>query len=72
MTSGQDVSEFLDTLGLVKSYFSSFLEKKKSDFFLWCSAQRIRLGNVHYRDGRDSRFADAGGIAERVAFCRYN
>jgi hypothetical protein len=28
MTSGQDVSEFLDTLGLVKSYFSSFLEKK--------------------------------------------
>jgi hypothetical protein len=25
MTSGQDVSEFLDTLGLVKSYFSSFL-----------------------------------------------
>jgi hypothetical protein len=37
MTSGQDVSEFLDTLGLVKSYFSSFLEKKKIDFFLWCS-----------------------------------
>jgi hypothetical protein len=30
------------------------------------------LGHVHYRDGRDSRFADAGGIAERVAFCRYN
>ena len=28
MTSGQDVSEYLDTLGLVKSYFSSFLEKK--------------------------------------------
>ncbi len=28
MTSGQDVIEFLDTLGLVKSYFSSFLEKK--------------------------------------------
>jgi hypothetical protein len=28
MTSGQDVSEFLDTLGLVKSYFSSFGEKK--------------------------------------------
>jgi hypothetical protein len=24
MTSGQDVSEYLDTLGLVKSYFSSF------------------------------------------------
>jgi hypothetical protein len=31
-----------------------------------------RLGIAHYRDGRDSRFADAGGIAERVAFCRYN
>ena len=30
------------------------------------------IGIVHYRDGRDSRFADAGGIAERVAFCRYN
>jgi hypothetical protein len=28
MTSGQDVSEFLDTLGLVKSNFSSFLRKK--------------------------------------------
>ena len=28
MTSGQDVSEFLDILGLVTSYFSSFLEKK--------------------------------------------
>ena len=35
MTSGEDVSEFLDTLGLVKSYFSSFLERKnkKIDFF---------------------------------------
>ena len=30
------------------------------------------LGLWYYRDGRDSRFADAGGIAERVAFCRYN
>ena len=30
------------------------------------------LGVPHYRDGRDSRFAGAGGIAERVAFCRYN
>jgi hypothetical protein len=29
MTSGQDVSEYLDTLGLVKSYFSKFFEKKK-------------------------------------------
>jgi hypothetical protein len=28
MTSGQDVSEYLDTLGLVKSYFSSYLRKK--------------------------------------------
>jgi hypothetical protein len=28
MTSGQDVSEYLDTLGLVKSNFSSFLRKK--------------------------------------------
>ena len=41
MTSGQDVSEFLDTLGLVKSYFSSIFEKKKLNkiefFFLWCS-----------------------------------
>jgi hypothetical protein len=29
MTSGQDASEFLDTLGLVKSYFSSFFGEKK-------------------------------------------
>jgi hypothetical protein len=29
MTSGQDVSEFLDILGLVKSYFSSFFWRKK-------------------------------------------
>jgi hypothetical protein len=29
MTSGQDVSDFLHTLGLVKSYFSSFLKEKK-------------------------------------------
>jgi hypothetical protein len=28
MTSGQDVSEYLDTLGLVKTYFSKFFEKK--------------------------------------------
>jgi hypothetical protein len=26
MTSGQDVSEYLDTMGLVKSYFFMFLE----------------------------------------------
>jgi hypothetical protein len=42
MTSGQDVSEYLDILGLVKSYFSSFFggkkNKKNQDFFLWCSA----------------------------------
>jgi hypothetical protein len=41
MTSGQDVSEFLDTSGLVKSYFSSFLRKKikknREIFFWWCS-----------------------------------
>ena len=40
MTSGQDVSEFLDILGLVKSYFSSFFWRKKNKkksriFFLW-------------------------------------
>jgi hypothetical protein len=28
MTSGQDVSEYLDTLGLVKSCFPSFLREK--------------------------------------------
>jgi hypothetical protein len=41
MTSGQDVSEYLDILGLVKSYFSSFFgekNKKIKIFFLWCSA----------------------------------
>jgi hypothetical protein len=40
MTSGQDVSEYLDTLGLVKSYFFKFLRKKikkNREFFLWCS-----------------------------------
>ena len=38
MTSGQDVSEFLDTLGLVKSYFSIFLrEKKENVLVLRCS-----------------------------------
>ncbi len=29
MTSGQDVSKYLDTLGLVKSYFFKFFEEKK-------------------------------------------
>jgi hypothetical protein len=34
MTSGQDVSEYLDILGLVKSYFSGFFgEKKNREFF---------------------------------------
>ena len=37
MTSGQDVSEYLDTLGLVKSYFSSFLRKKSRKKMSWCS-----------------------------------
>jgi hypothetical protein len=40
MTSGQDVSEFLDILGLVKSYVSTFFGKKKIEiFFLWCSGR---------------------------------
>ena len=42
MTSGQDVSEYLDILGLVKSYFSSFFGEKKikkiENFFLCCGA----------------------------------
>jgi hypothetical protein len=47
MTSGQDVSEFLDILGLVKSYFSSFFEKKlkKNEIFFLVvlrTPQRIR------------------------------
>jgi hypothetical protein len=29
MTSGRDVSEYLDTLGLVKSDFFKFFEEKK-------------------------------------------
>ncbi len=37
MTSGQDVSEFLDILGLVKSFFSSFFGEKKSRIF-FCGA----------------------------------
>jgi hypothetical protein len=36
------------------------------------SCEEPQLGWWYYRDGRDSRFADTGGIAERVAFCRYN
>ena len=43
MSSGQDVSEYLDILGLVKSYFSSFfgekkIKKNREFFFVWCSA----------------------------------
>jgi hypothetical protein len=46
MTSGQDVSEFLDTFGLVKSYFFKFFEKiqlkknwkkKRRKKMSWCS-----------------------------------
>jgi hypothetical protein len=49
MTSGQDVSEILDILGLVKSYFSSFFGhekkiKKIENFFFVVlrTPQRIR------------------------------
>jgi hypothetical protein len=47
MTSGQDVSEFLDILGLVKSYYSSFFWRKKiknREFFFVVlrTPQRIR------------------------------
>jgi hypothetical protein len=42
MTSGQDVSEYLDTFGLVKSYFFKFFEgkkigKKSGKKMSWCS-----------------------------------
>jgi hypothetical protein len=45
MTSGQDVSEYLDTFGLVKSYFFKFfekmqlkkIEKKSGKKMSWCS-----------------------------------
>ena len=48
MTSGQDVSEYLDTLGLVKSYFFKFfiiffkffekqIVKKSKKKMSWCS-----------------------------------
>jgi hypothetical protein len=47
MTSGQDVSEYLDTFGLVKSYFLSFLRKKNKKIeekkcFGALTPQRIR------------------------------
>jgi hypothetical protein len=40
MTSGQDVSEFLDILGLFKSYYSSFFWRKKikNREFFFCGA----------------------------------
>ena len=49
MTSGQDASEYLDTLGLVKSYFVKFfqnffqekkmkkIEKNRGKKITWCS-----------------------------------
>ena len=40
MTSGQDVSEYLDTFGLLNHIFPSFFGEKKLKnrvFFLWCS-----------------------------------
>jgi hypothetical protein len=45
MTSGQDVSEYFDTFGLVKSYFFKFfekmqvkkIEKKSKKKMSWCS-----------------------------------
>ena len=46
MTSGQDVSEYLDTLGLVKSYFFKFfseffsrkkIEKNRKNKMSWCT-----------------------------------
>ena len=41
MTSGHDVSEYLGTLGLVKSYFFKFFEEKKGKKsrkkISWCS-----------------------------------
>jgi hypothetical protein len=47
-------------------------ENQQKDLLISMKSPVVKIGHVHYRDGRDSRFADAGGIAERVAFCRYN
>jgi hypothetical protein len=41
MNSGQDVSEYLDTLGLVKSYFSSFFGPCKEFYLKTCLFQPI-------------------------------
>ncbi len=46
--------------------------KKKSKLLFFWKGAASSVGIAHYRDGRDSRFADAGGIAERVAFCTCN
>jgi hypothetical protein len=42
MTSGQDVSEYLETFGLVKSFFFKFfkgkkIEKNRGKKISWCS-----------------------------------
>jgi hypothetical protein len=50
MTSGQDVSEYLDILGLVKSYFSSFFGGAKSYFSsFFGGAQKKNKKNRFFR-----------------------
>ena len=56
MTSGQDVSEFLDTLGLVKSDFSSFFEHQKKFFFIFFGAKKNK-NKIHPQ--KDFFFCDA-------------
>ena len=51
MTSGHDVSEYLGTLGLVKSYFFRFFEKKK-----WKKSRKKKI-LVFQRPQRMRRFA---------------
>jgi hypothetical protein len=49
MTSGQDVSEFWDILGLVKSFFKFFGRKKIKkieNFFLWYSGRPRGSGDL--------------------------
>jgi hypothetical protein len=50
MTSGQDVSEFLDILGLVNHIFQVFFGEKKIKksriFFLWCCGRPRRSGDL--------------------------
>jgi hypothetical protein len=43
MTSGQDVSEYIDTLGLVKSLFSGFLQRSKNLFLLFLFNFRVKI-----------------------------